>query len=843
MKKCFRKREGKYVRKSKYKRQHNKSIQNSRQNEENTNSIAEVIVQVNVLSLNTNNLQKLKNHAYYYDARIEYESLQEINIGKMNIKCLYCNAMRFIGESKNMCCSSGRVSLAQYEILPQPLLNLLKNNHEKSKIFLPLLRKYNACFNMTSFQTTVKPVNPHIFTFKVQGQVYHRMGSMIAENDTDAKFLQIFFIGDEEKEIRMRREIVPDTNLQLLRELQNMLHFHNHYVRTFKTAMESNVNNDFHVVIKANKRPAGEHARVFNAPSTNEVAIIINGTEFERRDILLKKRSNELQNICETHIAYDALQYPLMFPRGEPGYCINIKQINPNTKLELNKTVSAMSYYAYKIMVREGNHLLHYRQLFHQYLVDMYAKIESERLQFIRHNQTKLRAEDYIHLKDSVRPNDNVNNFGKMVILPSTFLGGPRHLHEYTQDALTYVRHGGKPTFFITFTFNPNCKEMKENLFEGQNSKDRHDLIARIFKQKLNKLMDIIIKGQIFGKVKYYLYSIEWQKRGLPHAHILIWLEEKFDMNKIDQIISAELPNKVTDPKLFETITKNMIHGPCGHINPKSPCMDNGKCTKNFPKPLRLETQTGEDGYPSYRRRNASDGGECFEMNAKIKGKWGTVTVDNSWVVPYNPLLCRMFDSHINVEYCNSVKSIKYILKYVYKGADHGVYNLQSGEKNIDEIKDYQCGRYISTNEAVWRILSFPTHERYPAVMHLHVHLQDQQRVYFNETNLQERLARPQNTTLTAFFDLCSKDEFARRLLYNEVPQYYTFNNKEKIFQRRKYGELVEGYPEIRKTNMIGRVYTVHLRNMECFCLRILLHKIKGPTSFNDLKCVNGVIC
>lgn len=70
--------------------------------------------------------------------------------------------------------------------------------------------------------------------------------------------------------------------------------------------------------------------------------------------------------------------------------------------------------------------------------------------------------------------------------------------------------------------------------------------------------------------------------------------------------------------------------------------------------------------------RAPTDGGESYEINIKIGGKWEQVTVDNSWVVPYSPLLCRMFDSHINVEFCNSVKSIKYVLKYVYKGVDQG---------------------------------------------------------------------------------------------------------------------------------------------------------------------------
>lgn len=68
-----------------------------------------------------------------------------------------------------------------------------------------------------------------------------------------------------------------------------------------------------------------------------------------------------------------------------------------------------------------------------------YMKIETVRLQFIRFNQKKLRAKDYIHHKDSVSRNDNSNNFGRVVTLPSTFISGPRHLSDYVQDALIHV--------------------------------------------------------------------------------------------------------------------------------------------------------------------------------------------------------------------------------------------------------------------------------------------------------------------------------------------------------------------------------------------------------------------
>lgn len=191
-----------------------------------------------------------------------------------------------------------------------------------------------------------------------------------------------------------------------------------------------------------------------------------------------------------------------------------------------------MDYYAFRIMIRENqsNHILQCRNLFSQFIVDMYAKIESERLLYIRLNQKKLRAENYIHLKDAIASDGNVADIGQLVILPSTHIGSPRHMHEYIQDAMTYVRRYGRADLFITFTCNPNWTEIKDLLLPGQNPSDRHDIIARVFKQKLISLMNIIKKSHIFGEVRCWMYSIEWQKRGLPHAHILIWLKERLDL-------------------------------------------------------------------------------------------------------------------------------------------------------------------------------------------------------------------------------------------------------------------------------------------------------------------------
>src|SRR5579863_4201441 len=131
------------------------------------------------------------------------------------------------------------------------------------------------------------------------------------------------------------------------------------------------------------------------------------------------------------------------------------------------------------------------------------------------------------------------------------------------------------------------------------------------------------------------------------------------------------------------------------------------------------------------------------------------------------------------------------------------VFRVGNATKSIGEIEQYQLGRYISSNEAVWRILSFAIHERHPTVVHLAVHLENGQRVCFTAENAQARALSPPGTTLTAFFSLCAEDPFAKTLLYSEVAIYYTWNAAMKKFQRRKQGKPVEGQSNLYSTNLL----------------------------------------
>ena len=217
-------------------------------------------------------------------------------------------------------------------------------------------------------------------------------------------------------------------------------------------------------------------------------------------------------------------------------------------------------------------------RLFQQYVVVNYAKIEDGRLQFIRGNQSKLRAEIYQGLADSIKSADDTvdgSHIGKRVILPSSFTGGARYQHQLYQDAMAIVCHFGKPDLFITFTCNPCWEEITNALLEHQTAADHQDLISRVFKLKLKSLLHDIYYGSanVLGNMIALIYVIERQKRGPPHAHILDICDEESKPRTpedYDSIVCAEIPDKEQFPELHKTVTTLMMHGPCGFINPKS---------------------------------------------------------------------------------------------------------------------------------------------------------------------------------------------------------------------------------------------------------------------------------
>jgi hypothetical protein len=293
---------------------------------------------------------------------------------------------------------------------------------------------------------------------------------------------------------------------------------------------------------------------------------------------------------------------------------------------------------------------------------------------------------------------------------------------------------------------------------------------------KKKALIDLIYKEGIFGTAVAYVYTIEFQKRGLPHIHLLIFLKDPHKLLTTDAInscISAMWPDPETQPLLFETVKTCMVHGPCGADYPNAPCMvDDGcggkKCSKGFPKAFAEFTTMDGNGYPVYRRCND---GRAYEVNGKM--------VNNRNLVPFSPYLSGTFHCHINVECAVSLGTFKYAFKYIHKGPDHGA--LEVSKK--DEIKQWVDGRYISPPDAVWCVLSFETHKVIPNVIRLQVHLPNHHTVVFNPNNKLERVLErgaAQKTTLTGYFAANSDQgpvgEEAYKYTYQEFPHHFRFD-------------------------------------------------------------------
>ncbi|KAG6645201.1 hypothetical protein CIPAW_08G106200 [Carya illinoinensis] len=664
--------------------------------------------------------------------------------------CRHCKAKKFFHETNNFCCTDGSISLAT-----------------------------NA-FAFTSFgvkfDRNLSQRNRGIYTFRVQGQIYHYLSDLLPSNGRPSN-LQLYFY-DAEHEFENR--ILDSTRMDpsVIAQLMDILRV-NPYSRFFRSLGDLPSLECQKICIRSDP---GLDQRVYNAPTSSEVAAI--WVEDDTLDQITPRDIFVYNHVGGSHIVqyyygcYDPLQYPLLFPFGDIGWHQGIQRINRRSAFMSNHSHTAQSIDPHQLISAEellrqedqgyteniNSILLVSGRLLQQFVVDMYIKIETSRLDYFRSNQQHIRSELYQGIVDSISVGEtNASRIGKRIILPSSFIGGPRDMQKRYMEAMTLVQRYGKPDIFLTITCNPNWKEISAELKPHEETQNRPDLIARVFKAKLEELKDQLFKWEIFGK-----------KRGLPHAHFLIILRRDWKLyapESFDQIVSAELPDKNKNLHLYTAVTKHMMHGP--------------------------NTTIGNDCFPIYRR------------------------ADDKKVVPYNPYLLAMFDCHINVEICSTIKAVKYLYKYVYKGHDRVAFNLVSEQTNqqIDEIQQFQSARWIAPPEAMWRIYGFIINEVHPAVYNLHLHLENQHQVTFRA---HENLTNVINSDLSAksmlteFFSTNQVDQNARRLLYKEFPEFYVWSQQYKMWTVRK------------KQVVIGRIVTAN--------------PSEGPLSFDDLKTINGVL-
>lgn len=735
--------------------------------------------------------------------------------------------------------------------LPPTMMHLFNSDDAVSKHFRKKIRQFNAGMAMASFQANERTVMRGLpGAYKVVGQVYRRIGSLMPDDNSNAKCLQVYFLDpDYQASLRATRYSAEGAgpnqmDVQIFQRIHNSLtqEAHNTYISSFLTVSEwiqqSGHNpEEISIELHETERPSGgQHPGRYHMPTAPEVSILLPSREqmaSSKASIVCSVRpqaneegTEQLHIIRNHHRSYSPLAYPVFHPEGTDGWHLDLNSRNFShaRSVTLNK-------YCRWHMARDS-HLHLGQKLYQQWIVDNWAREEARKLDYIRNNQKQIRADLYKGLQDANNGNE-VDRSGRVFILPATHTGSDRWYHKWYKNAMHLVLKKGKPTFFLTMTMDVNCEEVRAHLRPGQSPYDRPDFICRIFEIKRKELLRLIKEEGIFGHCVAHVAVIEFQKRGAPHMHLLFWIEN-FDETpqNIDNVISAEIPPEGApgskERELHELVMKHMIHGPCGDgFRNNLSCMKNsknGKCGRNFPKSDDVVTSVGDGCFPNYRRRSPQEGGNTGTKY--IRGS--ETTISNRWVVAYNAYLLLKFKCHINIEYCHTVASIKYLFLYHFKGEDMVTVE---GLDRADEIHYYASRRYVSACQAYWRSAEFDIVKMQPPVMQLPIHLPNQQIVVFspNRNSVQNALDRNRRTMLTSFFEtmeLCPND---RDLKYEDMTERYSWHADSRMWTDRQ-----------RETGTFGRMVSVSPNLGDLFYMRLLLKHRLGPTSFEDLRTVEG---
>ncbi|XP_076044787.1 uncharacterized protein LOC143027390 [Oratosquilla oratoria] len=612
----------------------------------------------------------------------------EHSIGKLgDVKCKYCDALRWKRETEGLCCRSGQIpAVKPSEIKNEEFKSLFEGVTPLSKRFLKNTIGFNTVFSFSSFATSKKLENAaeKAMVYKIKGAIYHRTSYvrpelLVGDKETRGMFSdeEKFSNGDVKDLTRRRPNGVVDNFLDLYfynsREEQIRL-------RTYKVSklfLEAPISEEK----KSTKSRREIEEREYNE---NEEIIRIIFNYLLENNKCLRQILSEIENSREL-IALHIEKH-----KEIPQMNLQLKAVE-NFETKEHKGV----YHLPTSNVTVGG-IVNLDDEHDPLLI----KITSPK----KDSKYKIRFVD--HTSFFYDP------FQYPLLIPNGDMG-----YTYLLRSLKANKAGNEkkisPCAYYASMFmeRENCFTA---LFQCRTLFQRFVIDCYV-----DQLMRELLTDKIFGEVSAHLYSIEWQKRGLPHVHILL--------------ISAEIPDKKKHPELYDIVTTNMIHGPCIGYDESSVCCngkknDRGTCQKDFPKQCRSTIKFGNNGYPLYRRRAVGEGG--FSFVKKLKGQ--EVTIDNSWVVPYNPYLCLRFNSHINVECSNSIKAIAYVTKYVNKGCDRVLFTKIEGTEEINEIKNFTDARFVNSNEATWKIFRFPIHSSYPPVMNLDLHLKDENEVFFN---------------------------------------------------------------------------------------------------------------
>ena len=327
---------------------------------------------------------------------------------------------------------------------------------------------------------------------------------------------------------------------------------------------------------------------------------------------------------------FEGLHFPVLNPLGRlcPGGKNKYRTVNSFGVRTVDGAITLLQYFKSKLLQRNSDSFLHRcGRLFEHYCIMSFLRWQDEVLAF--------------HV---ARAKKKVKQFGEKVRvwLPDTLLGVRKFQKKKAHDGMAVANRMGMPHLFITLTCNPNAPEIKEHLRPGEKVTDRLDLCCQYFYAQHLQLRSLLNQGHLFGRKPAYIQQVvEFQHRGLPHSHTIVCFGgPSITQEEIDDFVCAEFPENST-PEERDLVRKHMMHT-CRDEK----CVRNGHRVCGYPFALQEKTEVPVNGgKPKYRRRDFFP----EEQN------------DVSRVVPYNMALLKLFNCHVNVEWCGSTNCIAYL--------------------------------------------------------------------------------------------------------------------------------------------------------------------------------------
>ena len=516
-------------------------------------------------------------------------------------------------------------------------------------------------------------------------------------------------------------------------------------------------------------------------------------------------------NISLYGLNYDRLLYPLIFWNGNGGLG------DPSEKCT-HKVTTKIRHALICLLLRPRDHFIHQLpSLREEYLCATFGRLSNIYLQYnLKCQKNFFQREDEID-----HPDDDEKEYGIKSFISPSFVDSDSYWKQAAEKCFNLSGIYGPPTFFLTITMNPYWVELR-SLSRNKSIYSDSAIISLVFRQKLKTIINFINTRKIFGEVKAYVWRIEYQKRGLPHAHILFWTDfdtsNLQDVDKIENVryplVSPFLNDTLMINDLTELINMYQIHSHSSRCKTKE-----GKCQFNYPQPISEKTKIVNHRYIFARGEN------------------------EVMIVPHNPILLTYLRSHHCLEIISSDQCIGYILKYCTKNSDFSKIDMKpvrlfnkEVDKKSNPLEHFVASRIASGPECFSCICSFWRYHVSKTIVIIKFHLEGKKIIYTtsnkdydpskNLSMLEHYFARP----IDEQFDNLKIEEYYSNYMLTTEKNGLTFvENNENPRNVKKRDEPVVA------------ILSSNAYDPEMYALRLLLKNV-AARSFSELRTYNDTV-